>query len=142
MREMNLKGRVVRSFLVSLFTYVVGPFGLGLATESVNEARYAYSCEPTRPVFCRNIHVGCAGVTKIKTSPFDLTIRAKAAQIIFADPASSMRGRTELGRDLVIRLENGRDWMRIEPDGRYSHRIYRASGAAMSSGVCTQKTGP
>lgn len=142
MREMNLKGRVVQSFLVSLFTCAVGPFGLGLATESVNEARHAYSCEPIRLVFCRNIHVSCAGVTKIKTSPFDLFVEGKVARIVFADPASSMRGRTELGRDLVVRLENGRDWMRIEPDGRYSHRIYRASGAAMSSGVCAQKTAP
>lgn len=133
-----MKMRIVRSCLVSLFACAVFPYGSGTAVEGATEARNAYSCAPARPVFCRNIHVGCAGVTKIKTSPFDLTIRGKVAQIIFADPASSMRGRTEQGRDLVIRLENSQDWMRVEPNGRYSHRIYRAGGAAMSSGICTQ----
>lgn len=130
---------VVRLFLVSLFAVAVCPYGSGMAAEGATGARHAYSCEPSRPVFCRNIHVGCAGVTKIRTSSFDLMIRGKVAQVIFADSALSFSGRTERGRDLVIRLENSRDWMRIEPNGRYSHRIYRAGGAAMSSGICKHR---
>ena len=37
---------------------------------------------------------------------------------------------------ILIELTASRDWIRIEPGGRYTHRIYRNGRAAMSYGFC------
>ncbi len=102
----------------------------------------SYDCRPSRPVFCRNIHVACAGATDIPTSPFRVSITEALAQLDFQGPGSSVRGRVSDSGDLVIRIENSRSWIRIQPDGRYSHRIYRKGAAAMSQGVCRKRPAP
>ena len=50
-------------------------------------------------------------------------------------------GRSEAGQayddnGILIELAASRDWIRIEPDGRYTHRIYRNGRPAMSYGFC------
>lgn len=95
-----------------------------------------FSCQPLRSTFCRNIHVGCAGATAIPTAPFEVSVLDSSAQVEFEGPEPSLRGRVSGSDDLVIRLENSRSWIRIQPDGRYSHRIYEKDGAAMSQGTC------
>lgn len=102
---------------------------------------YSYSCEPALPVFCRNIHVGCAGATKMRTSTFEVVIAGADARITFAGSDTAIHGRVSDSRDLVIRLRNSRDWIRIQRDKRFSHRIYRKRGAAMSFGTCARETG-
>ena len=98
-----------------------------------------YDCQPARPVFCRNIHVACAGRTDIPTVPFRVSIDGARARVDFDGPESSVQGRVAGSGDLVIRLDDSRSWIRIQPDGRYSHRIYRKDGAAMSQGTCRQR---
>ncbi len=106
---------------------------LSVATETSTPD---YQCQPTLPVFCRNIHVGCSGRTPIATAPMAIIIRGAAAHLTFADGQPPARGQVTSGGDLVIRLTGSRDWIRIEPDGRYSHRIYRSGRAAMGYGIC------
>ncbi len=107
-----------------------------------DSATRSYDCLPLRPVFCRNIHVACAGKTAIPTSPFRVSLADGHAQVDFEGSEPSLRGRVGGSGDLIIRLENGRSWIRIEPDGRYSHRIYEKGGAAMSQGRCTPRPAP
>lgn len=100
------------------------------------------TCRPELPVFCRNVHVGCAGRTAIPARPFTLSLRAATATILFAGQPAPVTGVVTGGGDRVIRLDVGRDWIRLEPDGRFSHRIYRRAGAAMSFGVCRTTADP
>ncbi len=107
-----------------------------------DDAARSYDCEPLRPFFCRNIHVACAGRTRIPTSPFRVSIAGDHATVEFQGPEPSARGRVGGTGDLVIRLEAGRAWIRIQPDGRYSHRIYWGGGSAMSQGTCKPTPNP
>ena len=101
---------------------------------NADDAPRNYSCRPALSVFCRNIHVGCAGATNIPTASFKISIIEAVAQVDFEGAEPSMTGRVAGSGDLVIRLENG--WIRIPQDGRYSYRIYRDGSAAMSYGTC------
>ena len=103
---------------------------------SADDVPRTWSRRPVLPVFCRNIHVSCSGATKIRTSSFKVSIVEGIAHVDFEGAEPSVRGRVAGSGDLVIRLENSRDWIRIQQDGRYSHRIYRKGGAAMSHGTC------
>ena len=38
-----------------------------------------YICQPSLANFCRNIHIGCAGVTTIRTANFKVTISGDRA---------------------------------------------------------------
>ena len=97
------------------------------------------SCRPQLPVFCRNIHVSCSGRTKVRTSMIEILISGEKARLVFAGAEPDIFATVWKGRDLVIRFNTSRNWMRIEPDGRFSHRIYLQKGAAMSYGMCRRK---
>ena len=100
------------------------------------EAETTYSCKPTLPVFCRNIHVSCSGKTTIPTSPFEIFMAGSSAYVAFGKSRERIVGSVTGRGDRVVRLSQSRDWIRIQADGRYSHRIYRNGHAAMSYGVC------
>lgn len=104
-------------------------------------AAQTFTCKPALPVFCRNIHVSCAGATKIRTAAFEMLISGAEARVRFDGSERVIQGQVGAGRDLVIRLETSRDWIRIQADGRFSHRIYRAGGASMSYGTCVSQSG-
>lgn len=95
-----------------------------------------FACKPALPAFCRNIHVGCSGVTALPTSAFEVSIVDGAAQLDFEGSGAPLAGRVSGSGDVVIRLTDSRDWIRIEEDGRFSHRTYRDGRAAMSYGTC------
>ncbi len=99
-----------------------------------------FECRPAHAVFCRNIHVSCSGVTDIPTTAFRVSIVGTDAAIDFDGSAPLVPGRVSGAGDLVIRLLDDRDWIRIEADGRYSHRIHWSRGSAretaMSRGRC------
>ena len=99
----------------------------------------SYACDPTLSVFCRNIHVGCSGVTEIPTAAFEVVISDSNARVDFEGEAAPLSGRVSGSGDLVVRLEESRAWIRIQQDGRYSHRIYRDGRAAMSYGSCRRR---
>ncbi len=104
-------------------------------TAAAAEPRHGFACRPALSVFCRNVHVGCSGVTGIPTAAFEVTILDARAQVEF-EGATPLSGSVSGDGDLVIRLKAGRDWIRIEEDGRFSHRTYRDGRPAMSYGTC------
>ncbi len=124
----------MRSLLLLLLPLTTTPYLHHAAAAEAGP--HGYHCEPARPVFCRNIHVACAGRTGVPAVPFRVSIDGAVARLDFDGPEPSVHGKVTESGDLVIRLENSRSWIRIRPDGRYSHRIYRKGGAAMSQGTC------
>jgi len=128
---------MTRSLLVAPLLLVICLF----RSAGAEDGWHSFSCEPALPIFCRNIHVGCAGATKIRTSAFEVVIAGADARVTFAGADTVLHGRVSNVRDLVIRLHNSRDWIRIQHDKRFSHRIYRKRGAAMSFGTCVRQTG-
>ena len=86
--------------------------------------------------FCRNVHVGCAGRTIVRTEKFKIMVFGNAATVSFAVNKVPLRGSVSQGRDLIVVFTESRSWIRIEPDGKYSHRIYPDGKAAMSHGWC------
>ncbi len=100
------------------------------------EAELIYACKPALPVFCRNIHVSCSGKTAIPTSLFEVFMTGSSAYVAFGKSKERIAGSVTGRGDRVVRLSQSRDWIRIQTDGRYSHRTYRDGHAAMSYGVC------
>lgn len=95
-----------------------------------------YTCQPSLSVFCRNIHVSCAGITTIRTARFIVSVSGDTATVRWHGVTTSRSGRVHSDNGLLIELAASRDWIRIEPDGRYAHRIYREGRSAMSYGYC------
>ena len=92
------------------------------------------SCIPSLPFYCRNIHVGCAGRTRIETRSFVTGDDA----VSFADGAVwQIRTQATPDARILWRLESN-DWIRIEQDGRFSLRRYRNGQAMMTRGKCAQ----
>jgi hypothetical protein len=119
-----------------LFVILVSFGKLGNAADTQSDFR----CRPALSYFCENIHVSCAGATNIRTTPFSVSIVEKVARVDFEESRPPKTGRVSGTRDLVIRLENSRDWIRIEKNGRYSQRIHGKRGAAMGHGICEPVT--
>ena len=92
------------------------------------------SCVPALPFFCGNIHVGCAGRTRIETHPFDI----QEGSVHFADGTVwPVRAQTNSGATILWR-QDSTDWIRVEADGRFSLRRYRKGQAMMTRGSCVQ----
>ena len=94
----------------------------------------ALNCTPALPFYCENIHVGCAGRTRIRTEAFEISNR----QVDFED-GEVWEIRSTPDREAIIHRRSGRkDWIRIEPDGTFSLRRY-APRAMMTRGMCRPK---
>lgn len=93
-------------------------------------------CRPEYPVFCRNMHVGCAGRSAAPAPAFSVTLGAKEGLLATAGEATRVTvSRSHSGT--VLRPESGDWWIRIDPGGQFSHRVTTPSGALMSIGICT-----
>ena len=77
-------------------------------TAGASEPPRGFACKPTLPVFCRNIHVGCSGVTGIPTAAFEVAIAGASARLELEGREAPLAGRVSGSGDLVIRLEAGR----------------------------------
>ncbi|MEM7427825.1 MAG: hypothetical protein AAF441_17155 [Pseudomonadota bacterium] len=97
-----------------------------------------FVCRPALPVYCRNVHVGCSGKTGIRTAVIEISIRGDRARLVFAGDRPPARGNVSGSGYILIRLDGQREWLRIEADGRFSHRIYPDERAAMSYGQCSK----
>ena len=94
----------------------------------------ALNCTPALPFYCRNIHVGCAGRTRVQTEAFTVS----DYQVLF-DGGEIWQIRTTADRDARILWHNDhQDWIRLEADGRFSLRRY-APRAMMTRGMCRPK---
>jgi hypothetical protein len=111
---------------------------LGLAAPA---AAGTLECAPMWPQFCANVHVACAGKTRIPTRAFTIRFDAGAAEVAFDDGAgwAARVAETETGR--VLRPAEGRDWIRVDPKGRFSHSIRRDGRTMMSAGPCREVLG-
>lgn len=111
-----------------------------LTVQSANGEPFShrFDCVPVEAVFCLNIHVSCAGRTTIPAVPFTALVAGERASVQFDPETTAVPGRVEGIGQTVIRLGESQDWIHIEEDGFYSHRIYRRGTAAMSAGTCTR----
>ena len=97
-------------------------------------------CRPALPFFCANIHVGCAGRSKLPTEAF--TLAYADAGMIHRDGKPPRMMSVQLSEtSTVLRLVGSRDWIRVETVGKqdgfaYSQRIYRNGKALMARGIC------
>ncbi len=107
----------------------------GAAVAEATDARIR--CSPAEPFFCENIHIGCAGRSKLDTLAFTLDRK----QVVFDD---ATRWTVNLADnflpnekgDSALVLRHGKDWIRLTADGRFSQRIYRKGKALMTRGTC------
>lgn len=93
-------------------------------------------CTPELSHFCANIHVGCAGRSKVAALAFELRRDGEHATLHPERGPAQRAIVTWSSADLIFWNEGSRDWLRLEPDGRYSQRIYLAGRALMARGRC------
>ena len=92
----------------------------------------ALNCTPALPFYCENIHVGCAGRTRLKTERFEISDQ----NVTFQNGSSWEADLTHDRRAMILRRANRPDWIRIEADGTFSLRRY-APRAMMTRGTCS-----
>ena len=110
------------------------------ATSAPADTAVWLECRPALPFYCANIHIGCAGRSKLPTEPFTLAFAStgmlhrngKPPMVVSVKP-----GKT----GTVFRPVGSTDWIRIEFTGKqegfpYSQRIYRKGESLMAHGTC------
>ena len=108
-------------------------------------------CQPKTAFFCENIHIGCAGRSKLATQSFYLETVRSGSVVQFKD---GTRWTDETTRSLEaeqteILLRNGQDWIRLVAKSSkvasgdkpfdFSQRIYRKGKALMTYGSCEMR---
>lgn len=87
------------------------------------------ACKPRVTHYCRNIHIGCSGRSRIETYPFVVTLDGRSARISDARPEGDQPvrpGRVEPARDLehiAVWLDPPPEAIKLNADGTYSYRI-------------------
>ena len=117
----------------------------GKDVSAVLAERGTVSCVPAIRHFCRNIHISCSGLSKIRTRPFELHVSGKTGTLVFSSPmqeddrkGTPDRGPVRFARGYaLLRLGTDGGYVKLEADGRYSHRIYSHGTALMSHGTCS-----
>ncbi|MEM7405104.1 MAG: hypothetical protein AAF458_07405 [Pseudomonadota bacterium] len=116
---------------------------------AASESARRLVCEPELPFYCHNIHVGCSGRSRLRTSalrvdksPGDVRITAAdgyphLAPLSSASWVASIRHQP---RELLYKLP-GQGYLRVEADGRFSHRLYWRRTAWMTYGQCRFEPG-
>lgn len=127
-------GRGEKRHVIFAIFLLVSIFAPLVADADGREIRY--TCRPHLPVFCRNIHVSCSGPTTVPTSKLEIWISGEKARLVFEGAEPDVFADVVRGQELVLRFNASQNWIRIEPGGRFSHRIYLQKGAAMSYGMC------
>jgi hypothetical protein len=104
-------------------------------------------CIPEETVFCSNVHVNCAGRTKIPTFTFKLQMKSNALAITVPPDfkeftenyQSSKLEWDEQAKFLVIAPSDNKGYIKLTDDGRYVFRHYpRQQEGVMSIGKCEQ----
>lgn len=89
-------------------------------------------CIPALPVFCANVHIGCSGRTVLPTQEFSVS----PTRITFSDGSGWRVDQAVSDSGSVYRRQGAKDWVRINPKGAFSQRIYRENGPLMTYGRC------
>ena len=98
--------------------------------------RALLACVPALPYFCANIHVGCAGRSRIVPRAFRVERSAGGVRILFADGSQSALSAADSAAGTILTQPGVPGYIRLAPDGSYSQRIYRGGGALMMRGTC------
>jgi hypothetical protein len=117
---------------------------LSTSTDAAAPRAVAVECEPALPVFCQNIHVGCAGPTDLRTFSFKLRVAAGRAWIEAGPEAADFQrqysdAHVEWGDAdaYVLLLPRGRSgYIKLMADGSFSFRHYPDDTGVMSYGRC------
>lgn len=116
---------------ITILSFLLGVSVLPAAGETIR-------CEPVYPVFCQNVHIGCAGRTSLPTKGFSVIVAANGVDVNFDGGEKWMAQAPEREGERVIRKSDSRDWIRIDHKDSFSHRIYRKGKALMAYGKCTR----
>jgi hypothetical protein len=105
-------------------------------------------CEPQWPQFCANVHVTCAGHTRIGAPPFTLQAAGSTAKAIAAAdgvdnlplrPYANARAEWDSqGAYLLLRPDGTQGYIKLQADGTYSFRHYVGAVGVMSIGRCVR----
>lgn len=117
-------------------------------------------CQPELAHFCHNLHIGCAGVSRVRTFRFALRLDAAASPVQLVEgkataaPAGARDSRQveELVRrfkgsrvvrgagdqHLLLRPPTTNGYLKLWASGRYILRHYLRGRALMSLGACRQ----
>jgi hypothetical protein len=104
-------------------------------------------CIPEETVFCSNVHVNCAGRTKIPTFTFKLQVKANALAFSVPNEFKEFTENykvtklewDEQGEFIVITPSDNKGYIKLTNDGRYVFRHYpRQQEGVMSIGKCEQ----
>ncbi len=96
-----------------------------------------FRCKPLYPVFCHNIHVGCAGRTAVPARAFSVSRQGGKASVTFDDGSRWWADVEEANGDTILMRIGSQNWIRIEDNGRFSYRVYSDVNALMALGQCT-----
>ena len=128
------KATIAIVMAVPVFLWVL-PAVLAGEARDVPQIPKTLTCMPAYPYFCANIHVGCAGRSRIPAPVLTLTRKDQALHIDVQDGTTWQADATG-SEDLVIKLDAQNSYLRLASDGRYNIRIYRNGRAWMSHGRC------
>lgn len=104
---------------------------LALCALPMAEARAeTLTCAPDLPFYCANLHVSCAGRSRLATRVLDIELSETRATI------GSTAFNVTHDRDTRILRSDAPGYIRIGPDGRFAERIYVKARALMSIGTC------
>ncbi len=104
------------------------------------------SCEPAEGFFCSNMHVSCAGKTKVHTFAFTLQIPAKHGTMLTAKEfkvfedlyAGSLVDWGQDARYVIFMPIHQKGYIKLFESGKYVFRYYptREQDGIMSLGQC------
>ena len=105
------------------------------------------TCVPEETVFCSNVHVNCAGRTKIPTTSFKMEFKSNVLAITAPPSFKEFFDNYKLpklqwdeeGNYVVLNPSDNKGYIKIAKDGRYVFRHYpNQLEGVMSIGKCEQ----
>lgn len=104
-----------------------------------------WSCRPALGYYCANVHVGCAGQSRVRTEAFELRVgsdglaqvqkRGRAPEVVGTRSGETDSPNQRENNERVFFLSAG-GYLRIDANHRFSERIYRDGKGLMSYGQC------
>ena len=139
--------RMFASLIILTFTVCQTAFAQSADPIAQLKSGKQLICIPEETVFCSNVHVNCAGRTKISTFTFKLQVKANT--LAFGVPSefkeftenyqASKLEWDEQGNFVVLIPSDNKGYIKLTNDGRYVFRHYpRQQEGVMSIGKCEQ----
>lgn len=95
-------------------------------------------CKPAYRFYCENIHIGCSGRSRVKTTPFRIDLAPERATLTDATgQVTALQVHPSPGA-VVLRDPESGNWIRLLRDGTFAQRLQARNPALMSRGRCRQ----